>query len=79
MNTSSRLDNHGLLRKKSDPRIDNERTIRINQDHDGNILNIIRLIKYWNSQNHTIRIPSYMLECMVLSVYEYAPIKEIID
>ena len=61
--------------KKTDPRIDNERTIRINQYHDGNILNIIRLIKYWNSQNHTIRIPSYMLECMVLSVYEYAPIK----
>ena len=61
--------------KETDPRIDNERTTRINQSHEGNILNIIRLIKYWNSQKHTIKIPSYMLECMVLSVYENKPKK----
>ena len=61
--------------KKTDPRIDNERTTRINQIHDGRLLNIIRLIKFWNSQKHTVRIPSYMLECMVLSIYENIPQK----
>lgn len=55
--------------KKTDPRIDNERTTSLNQRHSGKLLDIIRLMKYWNLQKHTIRIPSYMLECMILSVY----------
>lgn len=56
--------------KKTDPRIDNERTSRLNQKHKGKLLDVIRLMKYWNNRKVTIRIPSYLLECMILSVYE---------
>ncbi len=56
--------------KKTDPRVDNERTTEINQKHKGKLLDVIRLMKYWNERKVTIRISSYMLECMILSVYE---------
>ena len=56
--------------KKTDPRIDNTRTTNDNQKHKGKILNVIRLIKYWNNRKATIRINSYLLECMILSYYE---------
>lgn len=56
--------------KKTDPRIDNGRTTTINQQHNGNLLNLIRLVKYWNNRKVTIRISSYMLECMILEQYE---------
>lgn len=56
--------------KKTDPRIDNERTTRINQMHNGKLLELIRLIKYWNNRKVTIKINSYLLECMILNRYE---------
>lgn len=56
--------------KKTDPRIDNERTTNINQKHDGNLLGLIRLTKYWNNRKVTLRIGSYLLECMILNRYE---------
>ena len=62
--------------KKTDPRIDNDWTTELNQKHRGKLLDVIRLMKYWNSQRHTIRIPSYMLECMILSVYDNIDTKD---
>ena len=62
--------------KKTDPRIDNDRTKEINQKHKGKLLDVIRLMKYWNSRKVTLRIGSYMLECMILSVYEKMQTKE---
>ncbi len=56
--------------KKTDPRIDNDRITNINQKYDGNLLTLIRLIKYWNARRITHTIGSYMLECMVLNRYE---------
>lgn len=56
--------------KKTDPRIDNNRTTEINQKHKGKLLDVIRLLKYWNEHKATIHIDSYMLECMILSIYE---------
>lgn len=56
--------------KKTDPRIDNERTTMINQKHSGNLLNLIRLVKYWNNRKVTMKINSYLLECMILNKYE---------
>ena len=56
--------------KKTDPRIDNGRTTEINQQHNGYLLNLIRLVKYWNNRKVTLRISSYMLECMILNRYE---------
>lgn len=62
--------------KKTDPRIDNERTSNINQKHKGKILDVIRLMKYWNNRKVTLRIRSYLLECMILSYYENREEKE---
>lgn len=56
--------------KKTDPRIDKERITSINQAHNGNLLELIRLVKYWNKRRITYTIGSYMLECMILNRYE---------
>ncbi|MCR5226122.1 MAG: hypothetical protein K6E27_02765 [Eubacterium sp.] len=56
--------------KKTDPRIDNDRITNINQMYKGNLLALIRLVKYWNSRHITYTIGSYMLECMILNRYE---------
>ena len=56
--------------KRTDPRIDNARTTLINQKHNGNLLNLIRLVKYWNNRRVTIKMNSYLLECMILNKYE---------
>lgn len=63
------LDGNGNW-KKTDPRVDNERTSKVNQCHNGNLLSLIRLAKYWNSRKVTLTIPSYLLECMILNVYD---------
>lgn len=62
--------------KKTDPRIDNDRTSEINQKHKGKLLDVIRLMKYWNNRRITLRMGSYLLECMILSIYEKLPAKE---
>lgn len=56
--------------KKTDPRIDNERIADINRKHNGKLLELIRLAKYWNNRKITITIGSYLLECMILKEYE---------
>lgn len=56
--------------KKTDPRIDRERTSRINQTHDGNVLQVIRVMKYWNKRPTMPTMSSYLLETMILNYYE---------
>lgn len=56
--------------KKTDPRIDRERTTRINQAHKGKVLQVIRIIKYWNRRPTMPTMPSYLLESMILNYYE---------
>jgi hypothetical protein len=55
--------------KKTDPRIDRNRVTKVNQTHDGNILNIIRLMKYWNKRPTMPSMDSYLLENMILDFY----------
>ena len=55
--------------KKTDPRIDRQRVQEINQSHDGNILNVIRLMKYWNGRCTMPSMSSYLLENMILDFY----------
>jgi hypothetical protein len=55
---------------KTDPRVDKRRIESINQKHNGNVLNIIRLIKYWNRRPTMPTISSYLLECILLRCYE---------
>lgn len=56
--------------KMTDPRIDNQRTTEVNQNHKGNLLDVIRIMKYWNKRRITTTIGSYFLECMILDAYE---------
>ena len=56
--------------KKTDPRIDSNRITEINQKHNGKLLELIRLVKYWNNRKVTLKIGSYLLECMILEIYE---------
>lgn len=55
--------------KKTDPRIDRQRVTEINQSHNGNILNIIRLMKYWNRRPTMPSMSSYLIENMILDFY----------
>lgn len=56
--------------KLTDPRIDNQRTTDINQKHKGKLLDVIRIMKYWNNRAITYTMGSYLLECMILEVYD---------
>lgn len=54
--------------KRTDPRIDQERITQANQNHNGNLVPLIRLIKYWNENSrHTQKISSYYLETMLVN------------
>ena len=55
--------------KKTDPRIDRERVTKINQLHNGNVLNVIRLMKYWNKRPTMPSMSSYLIENMILNFY----------
>ena len=55
--------------KKTDPRIDRNRVSEINQNHDGNVLNVIRLMKYWNRRPTMPSMSSYLIENMILDFY----------
>jgi len=41
----------------------------VNLDNDGNILNLIRVMKYWNKRPTMPSMDSYLLENMVLDYY----------
>lgn len=56
--------------KKTDPRIDSTNVSSINQKHSGNVLNVIRLTKFWNIYNSSYNIPSYLLETIILNYYK---------
>lgn len=56
--------------KKTNPKLDSARSIRINRKHNGRVLNIIRAIKYWNSRPVAPKLSSYLLENFVLDYYE---------
>lgn len=55
--------------KKTNPRIDRDRTQNVNQQHLGRVLNIIRIIKYWNKRPTMPTMSSYLLETMLLNYY----------
>lgn len=55
--------------KKTDPRRDRDWISKINQAHGGNVLNVIRAMKYWNARQPTSRMSSYLCEVIVASYY----------
>lgn len=55
--------------KKTDPRKDRDRVAYINQQKEGKVLEVIRLLKYWNKRPTMPLIGSYLLENIVLKYY----------
>lgn len=55
--------------KKTDPRIDRNRVAEVNQLHNGNVLNIVRLMKYWNKRPTMPSMSSYLIENIILNYY----------
>jgi hypothetical protein len=47
---------------KTDPRIDKEKVTSVNQKHDGNVLNVIRTIKYWNRRATMPSMRPYLID-----------------
>lgn len=64
---------------KTDPRIDQKRVSQINTNNDGNVLNLIRLVKYWQRRRTMPLMPSYLLENFVLKYVEENTLSEFID
>ncbi len=56
--------------KKTDPRKDRNRAQAINQKHGGYVLNVIRIIKYWNKRPTMPTMSSYLLENLILNYYD---------
>ena len=52
--------------KKTDPTKDREHVTKINQENAGRVLEIVRLCKKWNRDQLSGRIPSYLLETMII-------------
>lgn len=65
--------------KKTDPRKDKERSSRINQKNNKKVLQIIRLMKYWNKRPTMATMGSYLLENMILDFYETNSVTSYID
>lgn len=55
--------------KKTNPKLDQDRLSAANQKQSGRILDIIRILKYWNNEKK-INIGSYLLEAIILYYYE---------
>jgi hypothetical protein len=55
--------------KKTDPRIDEDRVAAMVQERGRTVLEVIRLLKYWNYRRTAPAMPSYLLECIVLDYY----------
>ena len=47
------------------------RVTRVNQSHEGRVLTVIRLLKYWNKRSTMPSIGSYLLENILLDYYEH--------
>lgn len=56
--------------RKTDPSKDRARLSSINQACGGNVLNVIRALKYWNQRPNQTRISSYLLETMISDYYK---------
>jgi hypothetical protein len=55
--------------KKSDPRIDRTRVMTIDSDQKVSVLDMIRLVKYWNKRPTMPSVRSYTIENIVLNYF----------
>ncbi len=55
--------------KFTDPRKDRDRVTTINVQNNGNVLNVIRAVKYWQRRLTMPSMSSYLLETLILDYY----------
>lgn len=55
---------------KTDPRRDGDWVTEVNQRHGGKVLNVVRLMKYWNARPTMPSVPSYTFEALLVRYYE---------
>ncbi len=53
--------------KKTDPKKDRDHVINTNQEKNGRVLELIRLCKWWNENCNSARVPSYILETIIIN------------
>jgi hypothetical protein len=58
--------------KRTDPRVDDENTTRVNTWHNGNFLPTVRLLKFWNKRTIKPVLGSYYFETLAIKVFDYA-------
>ncbi|CAI2418187.1 Uncharacterised protein [Serratia proteamaculans] len=59
--------------KKTDPRIDKQKVTELNVKLSGNMLNVIRIIKYWQKRPTMPSMSSYLLETILLNYFNDRP------
>lgn len=57
---------------RTDPRVDDRNTTKVNTQHGSKFLPTMRLLKYWNNRTHKPRLMSYYFETLAIKVFEYA-------
>ncbi len=67
--------------KKTDPRLDRDRTNNTNISKNGRVLGVIRATKYWNKRATMPSMSSYLIENMILDYYEsnYSETSQYVD
>ena len=59
---------------RTDPRIDQATITIANQTHNGNLLPLMRIMKYWNTHHYATRkLSSYYLETLLITAFRYYP------
>ncbi|MDD3119815.1 MAG: hypothetical protein PHF46_00190 [Candidatus Gracilibacteria bacterium] len=58
---------NNLIWKKTNPKVDKEKIDELNSEnnYNGKLKGIIKIIKYWNKNKNTSKIKSYTLECLI--------------
>lgn len=55
---------------KTDPRKDRDRVSNVNTNHNNNVLNVIRTMKFWNKRPTMPTMSSYLIETMIVNYYD---------
>lgn len=55
--------------KKTNPKIEHERLLSLNKRFNGKVIQLIRLVKYWNKNGKMPTITSFVLETIVLDYF----------
>jgi hypothetical protein len=58
---------------RTNPKIDAKSLTSVNAKHKGELLPVLRLLKYWNKRKHKPSLSSYYFETLVVQTFQYSP------